>query len=125
MNKSTVSILLLGVLLLGGLFLVMRPAPQSAAKPTELQTRQFEFNVIDGQLAEGPVVVAVTEGTPVTFRFFTNKKDEVHLHGYDLSAELKPDEASQISFVADKSGRFEMELHKSHSKLSVLEVRPH
>lgn len=124
MTKSTIAILLLGALLLTGLFLLMKPAQEPATPSLDLPARIVDFTVKGGQLAEGPAVVDVVEGTLVTLRFFTNQKDEAHLHGYDLSAELKPGQRSEITFRADISGRFEVELHKSHSKLAVLEVRP-
>lgn len=124
MTKSTIAILLLGALLLTGLFLLMKPAQEPATPSLDLPARIVDFTVKSGQLAEGPAVVAVVEGTLVTLRFFTNQIDEAHLHGYDLSAELMPGQSSEITFRADISGRFEVELHKSHSKLAVLEVRP-
>ena len=124
MNKSTVAIVLLGALLLTSLFLLMRPAQESVTPPLDLPARIVNFTVKDGQLAEGSAVVAVIKDTPVTLRFVTNQKDEAHLHGYDLSAELKPGQTSEITFVASISGRFEIELHKSHRKVAVLEVRP-
>lgn len=124
MNRSSLMILLLGALLLMGLFLLMRPAQEPVTVPLDLQARIVDFAVTDGRLGEGPAVVAVVEGTPITLRFVTNQKDEAHLHGYDLSAELKPGQRSEISFVARISGRFEIELHKSHTKLAVLEVQP-
>ena len=124
MSKPAVMILLLGVVLLIGLFLLMRPAQESVTPSLDLRARIVDFTVKDGQLVKGPVTVAVIKDTPVTLRFDTNQSDEAHLHGYDLSAELKPGQRSEITFVATISGRFEIELHKSHTKLAALEVRP-
>lgn len=124
MNKATLSILLVGAALLVGLFILMRPTPAPVATTSEIQVRVVNFTVTDGRLTEGPTTVAVIQGTPVTLRFTTNQKDEAHLHGYDLSADLTPGETAQIAFVADKSGRFEIELHKSHTTVTALEVRP-
>lgn len=124
MNKPTAMILLLGALLLTSLFLLMRPAPEPVTPAINLPARIVDFTVENGQLAGGPALVAVIKDTPVTLRFATNQKDEAHLHGYDLSVELKPGQQSDITFVANLSGRFEIELHKSHSTLAVLEVRP-
>jgi hypothetical protein len=49
--------------------------------------------------------------------------DEVHVHGYDLTAELSPDQAATITFVADIPGVFEIELEGAHQLLAELEVR--
>ncbi len=124
MNKSSLAILLVGALLLAGLFVVMKPAPDPVAPLAEDQMQIVNFTVKDGQLAEGPATVAVTQGTHVTLRFISNLKDEAHLHGYDLSADLTPGETAQIRFIANKSGRFEIELHKSHTTVAALEIRP-
>ena len=124
MNKSSLAILLVGALLLAGLFVVMKPAPEPIAPSAQRQLHIVDFTVKDGQLAEGPATVAIIQDTPVTLRFVSNQKDEAHLHGYDLSADLEPGQSAQITFVANKSGRFEIELHKSHTTLAALEVRP-
>ncbi len=123
-NKSAITILLVGSLLLIGLFLLMRPAQETLTQPLELSARIVDFTVKDSQLAEGPTVVTVIKGTPVTLRFLSNENDEAHLHGYDLVSNLTPGQRSEISFVANISGRFDIELHKSHTSLAVLEVRP-
>lgn len=124
MNKSSLAILLVGALLLAGLFVVMKPAPEPMAPVAERQIQVVDFTLKDGQLAKGPATVSVIQDTPVTLRFVSNLKDEAHLHGYDLSADLKPGETAQITFVANKSGRFEIELHKSHTTVAALEVQP-
>ncbi len=124
MNKSVVSILLIGAALLTGLFLQMRPSQPPATPEVSLPASLVDFTVRDGQLSEGPAIVQVAQHTPVTLRFFTNQKDEVHLHGYDLTASLEPGEITTMTFIATNSGRFEIELHNSHAKLAVLEVQP-
>ena len=68
MNRSTLMILLFGALLLTGLFLLMRPAQEPVTASLDLPARIVDFAVTDGQLAEGPAVVSVIEGTPVTLR---------------------------------------------------------
>ena len=36
--------------------------------------------------------------------------DEVHLHGYDLFADVAPGQRARITFTADEVGEFEAEL---------------
>lgn len=124
MNRSALFLLLIGALLLAGLFVLMKPTPEPVLSATELQAQTVDFTVKDGQLAEGPATVAVVKGTNLTLRFSANHNDEVHLHGYDLSANLRPGETAEITFAANVSGRFEIELHKSHTTLAALEVHP-
>lgn len=50
--------------------------------------------------------------------------DEVHVHGYDLSAEVAPGKPATIRFKATAPGRFEIELEDRHLPIAELEVRP-
>ncbi|HCS29430.1 MAG TPA: hypothetical protein DIW43_18390 [Spongiibacteraceae bacterium] len=129
MNKWAVSILLTGAALLIGLFLLMKPSqppatPLSNLPPSSPPATIVDFTIHDGQLADGPAILTVAQHAPVTLNFLTNQKDEAHLHGYDLSARLTPGEAATMTFIATNSGRFEIELHRTHTTLTVLEVRP-
>lgn len=128
-----------GVVLLGGLFYAFKPqpaapmpipatpapgvaAPAAAAAPAP---REFTLVVRKGRLAEGsPDTLSVTQGDEVVIRIDTDTADELHLHGYDLHADLKPGTPAELRFRADRSGRFEYELHKAHGDLGALEVQP-
>jgi hypothetical protein len=46
----------------------------------------------------------------------------VHVHGYDLATVAKPESAGCVSFVADRSGLFDVEAHPE-TLLVQLEVR--
>lgn len=121
--------LALGLLLLGGLFLLFRPevpiseafrtAPPAPAVPTPV-----EFVIAAGQRVSGPAVVSVFEGDLVRILVKSDRDDELHLHGYELSLAVKAGERAQLEFEAARSGRFELELHRSHLELAVIEVRP-
>jgi hypothetical protein len=50
--------------------------------------------------------------------------DEVHLHGYDLSADVAPGKPATIRFKANAPGRFEIELESRRLPIAELEVRP-
>jgi pyruvate/2-oxoglutarate dehydrogenase complex dihydrolipoamide acyltransferase (E2) component len=50
--------------------------------------------------------------------------DHVHLHGYDLLADVAPGKPGRITFTADAPGRFELELEDRGLPLAELEVRP-
>ncbi len=39
--------------------------------------------------------------------------DEIHLHGYDITKEVRPGEAARFSFRADVEGIFEVESHEA------------
>ncbi len=133
---------LAGAVLLAGLFLVMRPqpapAPVAAAAPLAATAPaaapeprpagdaplQFELLVRDRKLAGGPHTLSVVEGQSVIINLTADVEDELHLHGYDLKAQLHPGQRASLVFAATRSGRFEYELEKSGVELGVLEVMP-
>jgi hypothetical protein len=63
-------------------------------------------------------------GSRVEIVVTADVEEEVHLHGYDLSADVTPDRAARIRFRADIVGQFEVELEESHRLLFRLEVAP-
>jgi hypothetical protein len=88
-----------------------------------------------------PAVVRITVSVPgdkaPTVKHFTIKQDsqvvfvvkseladEVHLHGYDLSADVAPGAPATIRFKANAPGLFEAELESRSLPIAELEVRP-
>lgn len=133
MNQYRLLFLGIGLALLIGLFLLFRPAatPSPAAPvlaPTAILQPPppvvHELRVANGQRVAGPAVIQVREGEEVTLKITSDRADELHLHGYDLQRHLHANEPGQLQFKADRSGRFEYELHHSHLELGVLEVLP-
>jgi hypothetical protein len=125
---------LLSAAVLAALYVWLRPqpdatprarAPADAANAAPKPSGEFELTVAGGKLVSGPAVIRVAQGTRVTIRIRSDRADELHLHGYDLHARIDADEPAELEFEADKSGRFEYELHRSHLELGALEVRPH
>jgi len=131
--------LLLGLLVLVGLFMLLKPEPPApAAVPAAAPAvaapqaplppaapRRYEWQLQDGHLSAGPALLAVTQGEQVQLSVTADRAGELHLHGYDLQANLQPGVAVVLDFVADRSGRFELELHGAHHEaLGALEVQP-
>ena len=124
--------------LLAGLYVYFRPQPARTTPPGETSAAppagvsnagapsrmEFALTVAGGRLVSGPAVLQAAQGTPVTIRIRSDRADELHLHGYDLHARIDANEPAELEFTADKSGRFEYELHGSHRELGALEVRP-
>jgi hypothetical protein len=48
----------------------------------------------------------------------------VHLHGYDVFADVAPGKAARLVFVASIPGRFEVELEDRGLQIADIEVRP-
>lgn len=105
-------------LVLAGLFVALRPeAPDSGSG-----RNVFGVSVEDGRM--NPDEIEVAEGDRVTLRFTSDAPLELHLHGYDLEAEVAPDEPAELSFEADLTGRFEIEDHDEEEALGALLVQP-
>jgi hypothetical protein len=64
------------------------------------------------------------EGATVTFRVRHDEPEEVHVHGYDIKKDLEPGETATMSFKADITGIFEIELENSAQQLAELRVDP-
>jgi hypothetical protein len=54
----------------------------------------------------------------------TELADHVHLHGYDVMADVGPGKPATIRFTATAPGRFELELEDRSLEFAELEVRP-
>ena len=137
----------LGAAILVGLFLLLRPdaepAPTSTASPTPEVTATetveatptdqtpeptptpnldaVEIEVEEGQV-EGPSRIIVAQGDHVAIEVKADVADEVHVHGYDVFADLSPGEGVLIRFRADIPGIFEVELEGTGLLLTQLEV---
>ena len=80
--------------------------------------------VRDGKAVGGIKRVTVKQGKKVTLVVMSDIADEVHLHGYDLSADTAPGKKARIVFAAKIPGRFEIELEGRGLQIGELEVRP-
>ena len=67
--------------------------------------------------------IPVTVNSHVTIQVTDDTADEVHLHGYDIEKELEPGKPTTLSFVADQTGIFEVELHKANTVILHLQVQ--
>ena len=54
----------------------------------------------------------------------TDTSDEVHLHGYDITRDVKPGSRARFSFEANAEGIFEVELHGTGTQIAELTVEP-
>jgi uncharacterized protein with FMN-binding domain len=126
--SRALALAVLSIAVPAGLYVAMRPQ-RAPAPPADTATdatprRTFELVVADGRLAAGPAILSVAQGTEVTIRIRADRRDELHLHGYDLHARIGADAPTELSFTAIRSGRFDLELHGANREIAALEVRP-
>jgi hypothetical protein len=99
-------------------------APGPAASNPALGKDVFDLVVKDGRLVSGQSVIQIHRGEHVVLRISSNATDELHLHGYDLYAQITPQQPAVLEFNANRTGRFTLELHKANTELGALEVYP-
>jgi hypothetical protein len=122
-----------------GLYFALRPggdddgaattptAPVSTAQGTTVTSKPLtliNLTVRNGKPVGGIATPKVREGDVVGLKVTADVSDEVHVHGYDLSADVTPDEPAMIEFEADTVGRFEIELENRKELLAELSVEP-
>jgi FtsP/CotA-like multicopper oxidase with cupredoxin domain len=124
------------------LFVVLRPEDDNGVEPTpssptasttspsatsspssEPERTVIDITYRDGAV-EGPTTFTVTQGDRVRILVHADVSDEVHFHGYDLMADVTPDEPARIDFLADAAGVYEVELEDLGQPLIELEIVP-
>jgi heme/copper-type cytochrome/quinol oxidase subunit 2 len=105
-------------------------SPSPTGEPTESPTEspnsdavEIEIEVEDGEVT-GPGEIEVAQGERVRIVVEADVSDEVHLHGYDLTADVTPQEPAVIVFRADAPGVYEVELENAGLVLLELSVVP-
>jgi len=106
---------------------------------TEDATTEEAPTTTEGEDANAPqrVVVVVRDGQPVggvkrpeiekdaqvVIVVRSDVSDHIHLHGYDLLADVAPGQPARIRFQADLTGRFDIELEDRALLIAELRVR--
>jgi len=101
-------------------------APTTTAPTTTAPTgpRRTRVTVAGGRVAGGVKTVEVGQGERIVLVVRADVSDHVHVHGYDLMADVGPGAPAQIALRATIPGRFEVELEDRKLRILELEVRP-
>ena len=103
----------------------VRPAPTVTTAATAApQPVTIRIAVEAGRPVGGIRRASVREGRRVVIEVTSDLADEIHFHGYDLSAPVGPGKPARVSFTADVTGRFELEFEQRGIALGEVEVRP-
>ncbi|HTE61779.1 MAG TPA: hypothetical protein VK631_15610 [Solirubrobacteraceae bacterium] len=97
------------------------PADDTAPEPTATPKPRPPVPTLS---AENPRRLKVKQGDTVRFAVASDVDEDVHVHGYDKSKDVKGGSKAVISFKADITGIFEIELEHSGTPVGELEVRP-
>jgi hypothetical protein len=91
------------------------PSPTPTAKTIEVTYAGGKISGVDAR-------VPVKLGEQVVLRVTSDVVEEIHVHGYDLYADLVPGQPAQLAFKADLPGSYEVELHEAGRPLFQLRV---
>jgi hypothetical protein len=90
------AIVLLGVALLGAASVV----------------REFDVSIRDRRVEGGASTLRVTRGDTVLMRWRADEAVSLHVHGYDLRADVSATSSTSIRFEAAVAGRFPVTAHE-------------
>lgn len=99
------------------------PTAESPSLSPEPERTLVEVVYRNGAV-QGPTTRQVTQGDDVRLVVRADVTDHVHLHGYDLMADVAPGAPARIDFVADAAGVYEVELEDAGTPLIELEIVP-
>ena len=80
------------------------------------------IEVADGEPVGGVNRYEVARGETVTIAVISDVADELHIHGYDLHADVEAGGTATVTFDADIPGVFEIELEDSKILIGQLAV---
>ena len=94
-----------------------------SAAPQAGTAQVIALTVTGGEVSGATGRVPVTLGSTVQLQVTADVTEEVHVHGYDLTADTVPGQPVTIEFTADVPGVFEVELEQSKLPLTRLQVQ--
>lgn len=97
-------------------------AKAKANKPAEPDFTEIEIE--GGQVKGGVKDLSYDKGEEVRLAVDSDIPEEVHVHGYDITKDLKPGKTTKVDFAADIDGVFEIELEQSATQIAQLTVKP-
>jgi hypothetical protein len=123
LNGSVTSKLVSGAVVYAALGL--SAATNLVAQSGSPQTHRFELRIENGEISNGSKPIQVQRDDSVEIDWSTDQRVIVHLHGYDILVTVDPGQTQKMTFVANATGRFPIELHgQQHRVLVYLEVHP-
>ena len=100
---------------------------EEAATTTEAENPNAPQRVVvvvrDGQPVGGVKRVDIKRDAQVLLIVRSDVSDQMHLHGYNLLADVAPGQPGRIRFRADLTGRFDLELEDRVVLIAELRVR--
>lgn len=83
----------------------------------------ISVSVAGGNVNPPPGPVDVKLGSTVVIEVTADADDEIHVHGYEVTAPVQAGQPSRVTIMADAPGQFEVELHSNSLVLLTLRVQ--
>lgn len=117
---KVVYVTLVSVVVLVGLFIVLKP------KHTTVQPKTITANIVvkDNKVVSGPTTITAHKGDTIDLKITNDQPEELHMHGYDKKVDLEANKQAELTFQANLTGQFEYELEHSGTTLGQLQVQP-
>jgi hypothetical protein len=103
---------------------ITAPETETATTVTGPESVRLAVTIRGGEPVSGIVRVTAHKGDPVVVVVRSDVADEVHVHGYDLTADVAPGKPVRMEFTANLTGRFEIELEGRGKQIAQLTVLP-
>lgn len=110
---------LAAILLLTGLWWLLKPD-----EPVSEPSRAIVVWTVGDGVVMGPELVVMSQGDSLQLQIVSDQADQLHIHGYEIVRELPAGRVVLVDVPLRLSGRFEIELHRSHQPLATLDVQP-
>jgi uncharacterized cupredoxin-like copper-binding protein len=99
-------------------------SPTASASPTEAADgTTVTVNLVKGKPEKLLEDVKLSKGDRFTLKVTSDEAHEVHIHGYDKKIEVKPGEVERVTFKADQTGSFLVEVEDTGKELFSLQVK--
>lgn len=100
----------------------------AAAAGAENELRRFDLAIVEGRADSESDTIRVAEGDSVEIHWRSDAPIDLHLHGYDIEANVTPRSPAVMRFEARISGRFKVERHDAgghhHGAVLYIELYP-
>jgi hypothetical protein len=103
------------------------PATTRESTSTEDGHTEIDVHVTikDGWVTPVDEMMSATVGEPITLLVDSDTGDELHIHAVpERTFEVKPGTGQRFEFTVDVPGRVEVELHRLHRTIALIDVRP-
>ena len=85
--------------------------PGADSPPIVTDTTTIDVNIANRATTSTREDLRATQGDTVSLRFTSDEAGDVHLHGYDLTTLVSPDQPGSLTFEATNAGSFGLNFH--------------